>query len=203
MFICLGNPGIYKTIASSTFLLWGALNVRHAEKTDSPENKAFSLLMFIGLFFAFWGDILLIFDFISGAISFALGHVMFFLAFCKTRKIHWQDLIPISLIIAMSMAIISLSSVELGRNQSLVIIYAIIISCMLGKSITLLRNKTVVSFVIFTGSLMFFLSDMFLMFSMFGNGGRLFSILCLSFYYQAEYILATSIGISCNKNIVV
>ncbi len=101
------------------------------------------------------------------------------------------------------MAIISLSSVELGRNQSLVIIYAIIISCMLGKSITLLRNKTVVSFVIFTGSLMFFLSDMFLMFSMFGNGGRLFSILCLSFYYPAEYILATSIGISCNKNVVV
>ncbi len=200
MFICQGNPVIYKTLASSTFLIWGALNVWHARKSDWAGRKSFSLLMFGGLFFAFWGDILLTSDFICGAISFALGHVMFFLAFCRIRKFHWQDVFPIGFMIAISMAIIGFSSVELGQNQSLVIAYAVIISCMLGKSITLLRNKTSVSFVLFIGSLMFFLSDMFLMFSLFGNGGRLFSLLCLSFYYPAEYVLASSIGIFYNKN---
>ena len=77
----------------------------------------------------------------------------------------------------------------------LVLLYALIISVMVGKSATLFKGNKIIACVIFIGSLMFYLSDMFLMFNVFGNMGKIFSILCLVFYYPAEYVLASSIGV--------
>lgn len=46
------------------------------------------------------------------------------------------------------------------------------------------------------GSLLFFLSDLMLLFNVFGDVSRIFDIMCLVFYYPAEVLLAISITYS-------
>ena len=43
------------------------------------------------------------------------------------------------------------------------------------------------------GTLMFFLSDLMLVFGMFADGGAIFDFLCLLLYYPAEGFLALSV----------
>ena len=64
---------------------------------------------------------------------------------------------------------------------------------MLGKSATLFLGNMKIATIIFIGSLMFYLSDMFLMLALYSDlvGG---TVLCLSFYYPAEFILASSVS---------
>jgi hypothetical protein len=66
---------------------------------------------------------------------------------------------------------------------------------MLGKAISnfVFKEKNVVNLIIIAGSALFFLSDLMLLFDVFGNVGRWADRLCLIFYYPAEYLLAISI----------
>ena len=105
------------------------------------------------------------------------------------------DLICIVGAIAISLTVIFVTKVELGSMLPLIIAYAVIISTMVGKSLTLFKGNKIIATVVFVGSLMFFLSDMFLMFTIFGGMGRIGDVLCLAFYYPAEFVLASSIGV--------
>ena len=151
--------------------------------------------MMIGLVFAFGGDIFLIDYFIIGAILFAIGHIFFFISYLMLTKFKWTDLIYIAGAIIISLLIIFISRVNFGDMQILVFAYALIISAMLGKSVSLIKEDFHSGLYIAIGSLMFYLSDMFLMFTIFGNMGRIGSVLCLVFYYPAEFVLASSISV--------
>ena len=83
-----------------------------------------------------------------------------------------------------------------------VIVYSVIISMMLSKSIGNLYAKDMSKFakwLIFVGSLMFFLSDACLLFHIFAGWGRWIDVLCLAFYYPAEIVLASSIFFASRK----
>ena len=201
LYITKGNEYVFKTLASSVFVLCSLVNMGLMFIYKNAINKPFIILMVIGQIFAFAGDILLIDYFIIGAISFAVGHIFYFIAYCFLQKFKWLDLAFIGGAITLSLIIIFVSKINLGSNLPLILGYALVISCMLGKSATLfLSNVKIgaenvhIGAIIFTGSLMFYLSDMFLMFTIFGSLKRTGSILCLSFYYPAEFILAMSIS---------
>lgn len=197
LYMTLGNAYTFKTIASCTFVLCAVVNFALIFAFRAVTNKMFMIFMLIGQVFACLGDIVLIEFFEIGAILFAVGHVFYFVAYCFLKKFKLTDFIYIGAAIAVSMVIIFASKIELGSMAFLIIAYALIISCMLGKSATLIKWNTMLGIFLFVGSLMFYLSDLFLMFNIFGNIGRVGSVLCLGFYYPAEFLLAESIVV-CN-----
>lgn len=189
------SPYILKTISSALFMLCGLFNLIYCFKTGLVNNKKFMVLLFVGLFFAMLGDILLIDFFVIGAALFAIGHVFFFIAFCTLSKVHYLDFICGGIIFGIALAIIFLYKGFSFRNMlPLVIAYALIISLMLGKAAANLRikNKELTG-IVFAGALLFFLSDLMLLFNVFSDLPFIFDIFCLIFYYPAEFLLAYSV----------
>ena len=76
-----------------------------------------------------------------------------------------------------------------------VIVYALIISGMLGKSVSNIfeQDNRLLNVIIALGALMFFLSDLMLLFNVFGSAPYLLDVICIALYYPAEFVLAFSI----------
>lgn len=188
---------ITKTIASAIFVIGGLVNLIYVlnNKENFSEHKYFKYFMFLGLVSAFLGDILLIDYFTLGVAFFALGHVFYFVSFCTIQKIHWLDFVIGGTIFALSTLLILLyKGFDFKGMKLLIIVYALIISFMVGKTISnYILNKNMKNLALIVGSAMFFLSDLMLLFRLFANTGRVFSILCLILYYPAQFVLSTSI----------
>ena len=194
-YILLGTPYIYKTISSVLFVITGIINMIFVWKMEQ-RNRIFKFIMLTGLVFACLGDIVLIDYFLYGAILFAIGHVFFFASYCLLEKICWRDLFISIVIFGISLIVILVPQIfDFGSMLPIVIVYALIISFMLGKSISNVFKKENQggNFLVMLGSLLFFLSDLMLLFNVFADVSRAFDIACLLLYYPAEIILATSI----------
>ena len=86
--------------------------------------------------------------------------------------------------------------------QAIILIYALVISFMMGKAISnYIGNKKLSNLIVMLGSVAFFISDFILMFRLFAGWGRVGSILCLAFYYPAQFLLAWSIEVVSRKSI--
>lgn len=190
----------YKATASALFFLLGAVNLFYAFK-NGVENKKFSIIILVGLFFAMLGDILLEINFMIGAIFFAIGHIFFFVSYCFLNSFKLTDLIYGLVIIVPAILLITLAPIfDFGGilMEILCVCYAVIISFMLGKAIAnFVRVKNATNIIVLLGSFLFFFSDLMLLFNVFGSGGSVFSCLCLGTYYPAEVLLAVSILVSC------
>ena len=197
-FIVLGMPYIFKTISSVLFVILGIINFIFIFKLEQ-RNKLFKYFMLLGLVFACLGDILLIDPklFIHGAIFFAIGHVFFFVAYSILHRINWKDIVIALAIFAVALVVIlALPIFSFNGMLPVVIVYAFIISFMLGKAISNFAfNKEfkTQNLIIMIGSILFFLSDLMLLFNVFADVSNIFDIMCLVLYYPAELILASSI----------
>lgn len=202
------NPYIFKTIPSALFVIGGTINLFFAHKEGFADDKfkKFSLFIFVGLIFAMMGDILLIDLFEIGAGVFGIGHIMFFVAYLYLSKFKIRDLICfISIFIPSLMLILFYPGFTYdGFMKILVIVYALIISLMLGKAFSNVFDKELPfmkKYLIFIGSLLFFISDLCLLFYCFTDNPLLiFDNLCLLTYYPAVTLLATSIYFASRKN---
>lgn len=200
LYIYNPNQGyIYKTIASGLFLVLGVLNFILLFKDFKTKNlKLYALFNVIALIFCFLGDILLIDYFIVGAILFGLGHVFFIISFSFLQKFNIKDIVAGLIIFAICLCVILLvPAFDFGELFPVIIVYAFIISFMLGKSITNLLFSTKYSntllALISLGALLFFLSDLMLVLGRFTDLATDFGTLCLAFYYPAQFVLAYSI----------
>ncbi|MBQ9790832.1 MAG: lysoplasmalogenase [Clostridia bacterium] len=186
---------ITKGSASILFVLFGLLNLLFVNKSGNMKNTKFLVFMLVGLVFAMLGDILLIDFFVIGAALFAVGHVFFFVAFCFMARFKVRDIICVIAILIPAMLLIFLyPNFEFGGMLPVVIAYAVIISAMLGKAISNVFEKEnkLLNVVIMIGALMFFLSDLMLLFNVFGSAPYVFDVACIALYYPAEYLLAFS-----------
>lgn len=189
-----------KAVTSALFVILGAINFIYVF-AETKEKRKFSIFMLIGLFFAFLGDVVLYYEFCVGAALFATGHILFFVAYIFNEKFNWKDLIPAAIIFVISLLIILIAPVlKINVLMKVVaIVYALIISIMLGKAIAnLIRNRSALNIVILIGSALFYFSDLMLLFARFG-GIYACSVLCLSTYYPAEILLAISILLAKDK----
>ncbi len=194
-FIVLGKPYVYKTTASVLFVITGIINLIFVWKMEQ-RNKLFKFFMLVGLVFACAGDIVLEAFFVYGAILFAIGHIFFAISYCILEKVCWRDIFIFVIIFGISLIIIFVPTIfNFGSLLPIVVIYALIISFMLGKAISNIFKKENqgANFLIMLGSLLFFLSDLMLLFARFADVSKAFSHACLILYYPAEIILATSI----------
>lgn len=199
--LCFKNlPYIFKTTASVLFVILGIINFIFVFKLDQRKSL-FKYFMLLGLVFACLGDIVLIDYFIYGAMLFAIGHVFFFVSYSILNKINWKDLVISLAIFAVALIIIlALPIFDYKGMLPIVIVYALIISFMLGKAISnyvFMKEYKIENLIIMIGSLLFFLSDLMLLFNVFGVvseiAHEIFDNLCLILYYPAEFVLASSI----------
>ena len=203
LLLCFREPYIYKTIPSVLFVLCGVLNFIYVFKLEQ-RNKVFKYSMLIGLIFACLGDIVLIDYFVIGAILFAIGHIFFFISYSVLQKIKLRDISIALGIFVVSLIVILVPQIfDFGEMLPVVIVYAFIISFMLGKAISNVIEKEYrfENIWIMIGSILFFLSDLMLLFNVFTDISIVFDIICLILYYPAEFILASSIYYSNIKRV--
>lgn len=184
-----------KGVASGGFVAIGGLNLifAFAEKA----KKAFPSLMFTGLFLCMLGDVIINSYFIVGALIFALGHIFYFIAFCALNKFENRDTVPCMILFIASVLALTLTPYfDFGGGLMLgvCIFYALIISLMAGKAISaFLKSKSLLNLIILIGAVLFFFSDIMLVFNVFGGAPAIADTLCLFSYWPGQTVLAVSV----------
>ena len=199
--ICLRSYDIFgglwlKGFTSFWFVFLGFINLIYAKKKKCKDLK-FIILILLGLILGMCADVLLGSIFILGILSFALGHVMYLLAFYTLEKFEWKHLFVILPISFLSIYIvIGTPYIQINDPmlKKLLFGYALIIAFMLSKAITnVWKDKSMYRWIILLGSIMFYFSDIVLGIDMFGESSRLTWILCSYVYWPAQNILAYSL----------
>ncbi len=194
-----------KGLASLMFVLMGVFNLIYAIK-QKAENLKFPIFMVVGLTLCLIADMVLNVKgmFMYGALIFALGHIFYFIAYSHLQPVKWQNFIPAVIIFVPVCLLLTLYK---GFNygsiimQIVCIIYGLIISCMVGKTISLLINqKTLTNLLLVIGSVMFAISDLALLFHIFAEATMLTKWVCVSMYWPAQAVLAFTIFIHVNNN---
>lgn len=183
-----------KGLTSAWFVALGAVNLLYARKQNVKLSR-FMILIGLGLVCGMCADVLLGVQFILGILFFALGHVLYLLAFYSLEKFRRKDLLIILPIAAVSLFIVTGTpyiQIEDPLLKKLLLGYAVIIACMLGKAISNV-NAAASRKLLLLGSAMFWFSDVMLAIDMFGQASRLTWILCSYNYWPAQNILAFSL----------
>ena len=184
---------LLKGLTSLNFVLLGAVNLIYGFKSKS-SNKVFLILIFCGLVCGMLADVLLAVVFIMGILFFALGHIMYLISFYILEPFRLKELkliIPLSVFSVFIVIGTPYIVIEDPLLQKLLIGYAIIIACMLSKSISNAKqNHSTYRILMLIGSAMFYFSDLILAIDMFGTPSRLTWILCSYNYWPAQCIIA-------------
>lgn len=196
-----------KCICSGGFAILGIINLCYAFITKQ-SNIRFYIGMATGLFLAMLGDVLIGYDFIIGAATFALGHICFIVAYGFLEKMRKLDLILSGILFFGALIFLlfcPLLTFEVPIFKAVCIVYALIISLMLGKAFSnFLKRKNILMGTIVTASALFFFSDLMLVFDWFIGLWEWTSEACMGTYYPALCLLAFSmclkIIISLRKN---
>ena len=201
-FTALGGLPL-KGVTSAGFVILGAVNLAYAFLTHA-ENRKYPVVMLVGLAFAMSGDVVLNIHFIGGAILFDVGHVFYFAAYCFLHRFKPIDLVYGAALFVPSALLITLAPIfDFGgvAMEIVCVIYAAVISCMVGKAVSnLVAHRSLLNVILTVGSCLFFFSDLMLLFNVFGDLPRIADILCLATYYPAQCLLAFSVFVGANAN---
>ena len=195
---------LLKSLSSACFAAAALINLAYAIKCGA--KKTFPILMFLGCLFAMTGDIVIYNSepawFMSGAALFAIAHVFYVAAYFVLYKFHWLDLLLSALIFIAAVLVITLAPIfEFGGilMEIVCVVYALILSIMVGKALADLRYRSALSVWIAVGSVLFFISDFMLLINMFSDLHTIPRILCLSTYYPAQFMLAFALIVYAEK----
>lgn len=190
---------LLKSLASLFFVLAGICGY-----IKNKENKKVSQTMMIALVFSMAGDILLALDknegvlFILGVVSFALAHIMFSISYCRVSAVKKTDFIGMFLVFGAEMLILCLGNFDFQGLFPVLTAYAFIISFMVVKALSLWnqrqgRERAV--YLIMIGGVFFLLSDVLLLFWLFGIGTpKEVQSVNWIFYYFAQGCLSASLS---------
>lgn len=192
-----------KCVCSSLFASLGIINLGYALCTKQ-NDKRFYIGMTVAIIFSMLGDIFIYFSFVAGAGAFAISHLCFIVTYCFIQKIEKMDFIvgalffiPVTLFLLFSPILIF----EEPIFKPVCIVYALIISTMLGKAIcNLLQEKNSLNAIIALASILFFFSDFMLMFHLFSNICSWAENACMAMYYPSLCIFAFSMHLKTSKS---
>ena len=190
-----GYTALLKVSTSAMFVMLGLINLSYAF-ISKQKNIKFYMFMSLGLAFACLGDYLILSNFVYGAGSFALGHILFVIAYCFVSKIKKLDLL-FSLCLYIGCLIFLLGCPLLNFDDNVFkivcIIYALIISLMVGKALgNYINNKNYATLTIVLSSVVFFFSDLMLVLGWFVKDIEWADNVCLGTYFPALTFLAFS-----------
>lgn len=186
---------ILKAVTASGFVLMGAVNLGFAFYTK--KKTAFPLFIFFGLALCMAGDVVLFNNFLFGAVIFVLGHIVYIAAYCCLCKPSLRDILIIVGVSAVSVLfVLFYPAFDYGSSvmTAVAAVYAVVISFMLGKAVSnLTRRADAVNVTLLMGSLMFFVSDIALAFSIFGGDPSWASPVCMFTYFPGQCVIAFSV----------
>ena len=191
-----------KCICSGSFALLGIINLCYAFITKQKDKK-FYVGMALGLILAFLGDVLIGYDFIVGAATFALAHVCFVIAYCFIQKLQKLDYVISGILFTGCLIFLlfcPLLTFDVAIFRVVCIVYALIISTMLGKALgNFIREKNLVNGTIAVASILFFFSDLMLVFDWFIGLWNWTDHACMGTYYPALCFLALAMFLKTKK----
>lgn len=136
--------------------------------------------------------------------TFALGHICFVVAYCFMQRMQRLDFIisgALFLGCLIFLLFCPLLTFEVGIFRIVCIVYALIISTMLGKAIgNFIREKNFVGRTVATASALFFFSDLMLVFDWFIGRWSRTDHACMGTYYPALCLMAFSMYLQSIKN---
>lgn len=200
----LGFSYPIKIMCSSGFAIMGIINMIYANKR--VKEKKVLWLMTLGLVFAFLGDVAINPNFVLGVIFFALGHVFFVAAYLSYRKFELLDVVLSNALGVFSVGFILIFPYIIFEEAALkyvVLVYALIISVMVAKSVgNAIKEKNAFTKMIAVGSILFFVSDMMLLLAWFSTiEGRWTSNVCMGTYYPGLCLLAGAMVVYIKENL--
>lgn len=201
---------LLKTLAGLLYVLAGGWEY-FKSRSENRGGEEFSRPVFAALLCSMAGDVLLALPhgrgmlFLLGVACFSIAHVLFSLAFCRASAVSWRDFAG-ALAVFMGLASLMLWG-DFAFDGLLPILmgYGAVISFMAVKALSLWRcrwewGRRVV--LVMWGGVLFLLSDIVLLFWMFGRGmPKGVQYLNLVLYYLAQGCLAGSLFQSGRKGI--
>jgi uncharacterized membrane protein YhhN len=180
-----------------TFLLLKDGNI------GKPFGKA---VFYIGMFLAFFGDILLILIndtfFLSGMIAFMLMNILYSISFLYITRLNIRKIFPflLSLIVLsfIAIAIFRALSTEMGEYSVPVLIYMCTVSLMIACSVNIATDpkhrETAFNFLI-AGALVFLVENILLAFNRFHwDSNKDVYIAVMITYGTAQYLIVKGIS---------
>lgn len=173
----------FKMACSTIFIIAGiCFYLYYHQFGNNKSLDLTALFILIGLFFGWFGDLLLDLSaiygeklFIFGIASFAANHIFFVIAFFHLYGLKMPD-IPIYIIIVAAVFLLGIFVYKVEITKGLLIptiIYILIISLMLTKALSFLwsgspaNGMTTTEIVLLIGAALFFISDSVLALSKF------------------------------------
>ncbi len=188
---------VFKTLSSLFFIATAVFSYK-----KNPSNTKFFAVMLSGLIFSFGGDVFLSLDsivakfFEIGLVSFGIGHIMYSIGYCSITKISKKDIFIFLGFFIPTLLTILLGNFDFKGMKIMVIFYTVIISFMAGKSLSMLKFYSISKkpvFLMVLGSVLFFISDWVIMFSLFyPNSSPILRVVNLTLYYLGQGLLALS-----------
>ena len=172
----------------------GLVNLGYAFLVKAKDQRLY-IAMAAGLVLAFLGDVLINFEFITGAATFALGHVAFVVAYCFVERLRLLDYILWGALFAGAAAFLfsPLVTFSVPTYRAVCVAYALIISAMLAKAVgNFVRKRSLISGTVALASLLFFFSDLMLVLDWFVGKWEWTDNACMGTYYPALCLLALS-----------
>lgn len=193
--------GLLKALSGIMFIIVPFLV---SEKNKKIRTTKYFKTMLVGFIFATLGDVLLDIDnssfgilFILGMLFFALTHVMFSVSFIKHIKFNKVSLISlISLFVPTLLVLNCFNLINAGDLTLVINVYAFIISLMVSLAITMYSKKELNKYFKTTtllGVILFAVSDLILVFALFGNNPSKWLLLSNNLvYYIAQLVIGLS-----------
>ena len=167
------------------------------------DDEKFCRPVFAALLCSMAGDVLLALEhkrgmiFVLGVACFSAAHMLFSLAFCRASVVTWVDFAGTMAVFGGLLSLLLLGRFSYHGLLPVLIGYAALISFMTVKALSLWRCRRKwgrAAVLVMCGGVLFLLSDIVLLFWMFGKGmprGVQYANLLL--YYLAQGCLAGSL----------
>lgn len=188
----------WKTASSIGFLITGWILSFYC------KDSHYVTWMYGGLCLGAIGDVLLALPFcypakkegffLGGLSAFLLGHLCYIIAlFQGDVKSAWPMMIPAAMLAWGLIKLLPRLGVDFEKMQVPSMVYALVILCMEACALSYLPLKTMYAFILNLAALAFVLSDLVLVFILFGKRDtRSMTMLNLSLYYGAQMALCAT-----------
>ena len=194
---------VAKTVGSILFVVQCLVNIILGKVFYNKKQNIFVWVLLLAQAFACAGDIVLEINFANGAIVFGVGHVLFLVAFYILNKFNWKDLPFIGALVVIVLLVLTLyPNFDFKGMKIVIFAYGIIISIMLGKAFSncVSNLNKPLKYTLLAGALLFYLSDLMLLFYKFAGIQGFTRFFCLHLYYPANCVLAFCAFISIYTN---
>lgn len=196
---------LLKSLTSILFVLAGICGY-----IKRKENRRISKTMLIAMICSLAGDVLLALDkeqgilFVLGVAGFALAHVMFSVSFCRVCALKKVDVAGMFFVFGAEVLLLCLGKFDFQGLFPVLLGYAAVISFMVIKALSLWRcrqGRERAVFLIMPGGVLFLLSDILLLFWLFGIGiPKEVQSVNWVLYYLAQGCLSASLSCKIDKS---